>query len=106
MKANLKAAVLAAKSSNQDDKREPMSKHKTYKMFGKKIEKDVSRELIVQPPKDLVLLVSDGIEPGREVCHVVALTRDAPTRCSDSDAAIIIPTPGLGIEENTLWGVC
>jgi hypothetical protein len=45
MKAKLKAAVLAAKASNQDDKREPMSKHKTYRMFGKKVEKDVSREL-------------------------------------------------------------
>ena len=44
MKANLKAALIAAKASN-DDKREPMSKHKSYRLFGKKVEKDVSRTL-------------------------------------------------------------
>jgi len=45
MKSNIKAAVIAAKTSNKDDKREPMNEHKTYRMFGKKIEKDVSRTL-------------------------------------------------------------
>jgi hypothetical protein len=45
MRPNLKAAIIAAKTSNKDDKREPMNEHKTYRMFGKKIEKDVSREL-------------------------------------------------------------
>lgn len=45
MKANLKAAILAAKANNQDDKREPMNEHKTYRMFGRKVEKDVSRTL-------------------------------------------------------------
>lgn len=45
MKANLKAAIIAAKVNNQDDKREPMNEHKTYRMFGRKVEKDVSRTL-------------------------------------------------------------
>ena len=44
MKANLKAALIAAKA-NKDDKREPMNEHNSYRLFGKKVEKDVSRTL-------------------------------------------------------------